>query len=111
MKYFTPIASNDEDGEKWCNFFNEKSNQDNPDKFKKRVFSVSQMNVKLELIHYDKIDGNFPDSKIPIVAIIETDTTFDIYGLSVREINGKDNCKYHVHSIQKSLFVVPEYFD
>lgn len=91
--------------------FNKKSNPQNPDKFKKRVCSISQLNSKFELVHKDTVGGNFPDSPIPLCAIIETDKTFDLYGISLTDINDVNGWKYHFHQVDKSPRVLVQYFD
>jgi len=111
MKFFTPITSNPEEEERLWQHFNNLSNPINPNKYKKRVFSVKEMNSKLERVSYDKIDGNFPDSTIPLCFIIETDTTFDLYGIKLEIINNEEKYRDCVHKIRKTNRVIPEYFD
>jgi len=91
--------------------FNKKSNPQNQDKFKKRVYSISQLNSKFELVHKDTVGGNFPGSKIPLCAIIETDSTFDLYGIKLTDTNGVLEGKHYLHQVHKSPRVLVQYFD
>ena len=111
MKFFMPIGRSQKEMKEIWESLNKLSNKGNPNRFKNKVFSISQVNSKLEPVYYDKIDGNFPDRKFPIVAIIETETSFDIYGAYTKEINDKQTLQFPVHSVRKGLKVIPQYFD
>ena len=105
-----PNIDNEAEEKQWQTF-NKLSNPNNPDKFTKRVYSLRHYSVKLDLLYNDFVDGNFPDSTIPLCAIIETDNTFDLYGLKATEVNGLTEWKYYLHQVQKSQYVIAEYFD
>ena len=111
MKFFMPIGRNEEEMKKIWGKLHKLSNPNNHDKYTQKVYSVTQVNDVLELVYYDKVDGNFPDAKFPIVAIVETENSFDIYGAVIKEINGKEALVYPLHSIRKNSRVVPEYFE
>ena len=111
MEFFMPPNENKEVEENQWKNFNKLSNPDNPEKFKKRVYSVKQLNIHLKLIYEDKVDDDFPDSTIPLCAIIETDNTFDLYGIKPIEENNKVILKHYLHQINKTKYVIAEYFD
>ncbi len=110
-KFFMPPNLDEEAEENQWRIFNKQSNPDNPDKFKKRVYAVREVSVKLELIHRDTVGGNFPDSTIPLCAIIETDNTFDLYGIKLTDTDGVIRAKSYLHQIYKSQYVFAEYFE
>jgi hypothetical protein len=111
-KFFMPPNIDEEVEERQWQLFNKQSNPDNADKFTNRVYAVREYSyVDHDVINKDVVGGNFPDKKIPICAIIETDDTFDIYGIAETEINGLPVTKSYLHQIQKSRYVIAEYFE
>lgn len=79
FKFFMPPNSDPETDEKQWNLLNKQSNPNSPDKYTNRIYSVifkfNKNKVK------ETVDEPFSENNIPIIAIIESDTTYDIYTL------------------------------